>query len=130
VFPIGTRQSFKLSVIAILTMVLYRYWLIAPVLRVLSKNEWQAVAFAVAAMIGAVFALWRLDVLGLACGSMAGLLLGGTWAFLQSPSDVPISLGTAFRTNLETFWQSVILLTATVTVSGFCSNRLAWPLRR
>jgi len=49
-------------------------WLITPVLKYLSINQWRLIAFVVAAASGWVFFRLKLPVLALACGSMAGLL--------------------------------------------------------
>lgn len=105
--------------------ILYRYWLIAPVLQYFGIGRWRFFAIAVAAACGGVWALLRLSVLALVCGSMAGVLLGGTWAEWQAPHDSPMSIGRAFMSHLESLWPTVITLTVTATVSGFCCSRFA-----
>jgi hypothetical protein len=105
--------------------ILYRYWLVAPVLKYLSIGQWRFLAIVVALACGGVLALLRFPVLALACGSMVGLLLGGTWAAWQAPHDVPVSISTAFVSHLESFWRTVIMLSVTATVSGFCCSRFA-----
>jgi hypothetical protein len=114
----------RTSVIALLIAVLYRYWLVTPVLQYLSIGKWRLVAIVVAAGIGCVMSLLRLPTLTLVCASAAGLLLGGTWAAWQAPNDVPISVSGAFASHLESFWRQVIILTVATTVGGFCSARL------
>jgi len=79
----------------------------------------------VAAACGGVSALFGLRVIALACGAIAGLLLGGTWAAWRAPSDVPISVGAAFASHLESFWRDVIILTTSATVVAFCCARFA-----
>lgn len=127
-FPISTRQVVKVSVVAAVSAVLYRYWLLAPVLGVLSMIQWCAAALAVAAVFGGVLGMWRFNVLVLIFGTMVGLFLGGTWAGWHTPgNDMPASIGAAFESNLESFWRVMILilLIITVTVSGVFSARFA-----
>jgi hypothetical protein len=114
----------RTSVIAPLIAVLYRYWLVTPVLQYLSIGRWRLVAIVVAAGIGCVMSLLRLPTLALSCASVAGLLLGGTWAAWQVPNDVPISVSGAFASHLESFWRQIIILTVATTVGGFCCARL------
>lgn len=115
----------KTSVVALLIAVLYRYWLVAPVLKYLSIDKWYLVAIIVAAASGCVLSLLRLPTLALVCASMTGLLLGGTWAAWYVPNDVPISMSGAFESHLESFWRQVIILTITITVGGSCCARFA-----
>ena len=76
----SSRSTFvKTSVVALLIAVLYRYWLVTPVLQYLSIAKWYLVAIAVAAGTGCLVSLLRLPTPALVCASMAGLLLGGTW---------------------------------------------------
>jgi len=102
--------------------ILYRYWLVAPVLQYVSIGRWRFFAIVVAAACGGVWALVRLPVVALACGSLLGLLSGGTWAAWQAPHDVPMSVSTAFASHLEPLWRTVLMLTVTATVSGFCCS--------
>ena len=76
----------------------------------------------VAAGCGGVLALLRVPILALACGTMAGLLIGGTWADFQGPHDVRMTIGDAFLSHLEPFWRTVLLLTVVATASGFCCS--------
>jgi hypothetical protein len=110
--------------VASLSAVLYHYWLVAPVLAYISANQWRVVAFAVAALIGCVAALLMLDALALACTSLVGLLLGGTWAGWHTRSDVHISLSTALKSHVESFWRDIVLLTIVVIVSRHYSTVL------
>jgi hypothetical protein len=114
----------RTSVIALLIAVLYRYWLVTPVLQYLSIGKWRLVAIVVAAGIGCVMSLLRLPTLTLVYASVAGLLLGGTWSAWQAPNDVPISVSGAFASHLESFWRQIIILTVATTVGGFCCSRL------
>ena len=107
-----------------LIAILYRYWLVTPVLQYLSIGKWYLVAIVVAAATGCVMSLLRLPTSALACASVAGLLLGGTWAAWQAPNDVPISVSGAFESHLESFWRQIIVLTVTVIVGGICCARL------
>ncbi len=124
--PLSSRREvFGTSITAVLIAILYWCWLVAPVLRYLSTGQWRFLAIVVAAACGGVSALFGLRVPVLACGAMAGLLLGGTWAAWRAPSDVPISVGAAFASHLESFWRDVIILTISATVAAFCSARFA-----
>jgi hypothetical protein len=114
----------KTSVVALLIAVHYRYWLVTPVLHYMSIGKWYLVAMVVAAATGSVMSLLRLPILALVCASVAGLLLGGTWAAWQVPNDVPISVSGAFESHLKSFWRLLIILTATLTVGGFCCARI------
>ena len=102
--------------------ILYRYWLVAPVLQYVSIGQWRFLAIVVAAACGCAWTLLRLPVLALACGWMVGLLVGGAWAAWQAPTDVPVSINTAFVSHLESLWRTVVTLTVTATVSGFCCS--------
>jgi len=119
----GRSTVVKTSVVTLLIAVLYRYWLVTPVLQYLSIGKWFVVAIMVAAATGYVMSLLRVPTLALACASVAGLLLGGTWAAWQAPSDIPISVSGAFESHLESFWRQIIILTVTITVGGFCCAR-------
>jgi hypothetical protein len=121
--PSGRSTVVKASAVALLTAVLYRYWLVTPVLQYLSIGKWYLVAMVVAAAAGCVMSLLRLPTLALVCTSVAGLLLGGTWAAWQAPNDIPISVSGAFESHLESFWRQIIVLTVTTTVGGFCCAR-------
>ena len=107
-----------------LVAILYRYWLVTPVLQYVSIGRWRIFAVVVAIACGGVLSLLRLPVLALACGSIAGLLLGGTWAAWQAPNDVPVSVGAAFASHLGSFWREVIILTVVASIGAFCSARL------
>jgi hypothetical protein len=113
----------KTSLVTLLIAVLYRYWLVTPVLQYLSIRKWCLVAIVVAAATGCVMSLLRLPTLALVCASVAGLLLGGTWAAWQAPNDVPVSVSGAFESHLESFWRLILILTATTTISGLCCAR-------
>jgi hypothetical protein len=120
----SSRSTFvKTSVVALLIAVLYRYWLVTPVLQYLSIGEWYLVAIAVAAATGCVVSLLRLPTPALVCASVAGLLLGGTWVAWQTPNDVPISVSGAFESHLESFWRQITIMTFTITAGGICGAR-------
>src|SRR5262249_43955485 len=94
--PKSRHEVFGISITAALIAILYRYWLVVPVLHHVSIRQWRCLAILVAAAYGGMAALFGLRVLALACGTLAGLLLGGTWAAWRVPSDVPISINAAF----------------------------------
>jgi hypothetical protein len=116
----GRRGVINTLITAALISILYRYWLVTPVLKYLSIGQWRLIAVVVAAVSGCVLFQFRFSVLALACGSMAGLLIGGTWAEWRAPNDVTITVSAAFASHLESFWREVIVLTVTVIVGGFC----------
>jgi hypothetical protein len=113
----------KTSIITLVIAILYRAWLVTPVLKYLSIGKWFLVAIVVAAAMGCVMSLLRLPTLALMCASVTGLLLGGTWAARRFPNDVPISLSGAFQSHLESFWRQMLVLTLTIAVGGFCCAR-------
>ena len=115
-------------VAAALIATMYRYWLLAPVLQHVSILRWRLLAFVVAAACGGVLALLRLPVIAMVCESMIGLLMGGTWAAFQGQTDVRMTIVDAFLSHLEPLWPTVILLTVTASISGFCGSR--WAGRR
>jgi hypothetical protein len=120
-----SRSTFvKTSVVALLIAVLYRYWLVTPAVKYLSIGKWYLVAMIVAAATGSVLSLWRLRLLAVACASITGLLLGGTWSAWQVPHDVPISMSGAFEAYVALFWRQLLALTVTITVSGFYCARI------
>ena len=53
----------------------------------------------------------RVPISALSFGAMVGLLLGGTWVEWKAPNDVAISVSTAFRSNLDSFWRQMLMLT-------------------
>ena len=119
------RGAITTSITVATIAILYRYWLVAPVLRYLNLSGWRLVAIAAAAAIGCALSRLRFSALALVCASMAGLLLGGTWAAWQAPNDVPVSIIAAFTAYLESFWREVIVLTAASTIAGSCFARIA-----
>jgi hypothetical protein len=93
------------------------------VLQYLSIGRWTLVAIVVAGVAGGVMSLLRIPMLVLLGASVAGLLLGGTWAAWRFPNDVPISVAGGFESHLESLWRQVLILMGTFTVSGFCCPR-------
>ena len=117
---IGIRSAIHISVAAALFAVLYRYWLIAPVLQYVSIRHWRLFAIAVAAACGGALRLLRFPVPALSCGAMAGLVLGGTWTMWKAPHDVAISMSYAFASHLEFFWREILIQTIAATLAGLC----------
>jgi hypothetical protein len=113
----------KTSVVTLLIAVLYRYWLVTPVLQYLSICKWYFVAIVVAAGTGCVMSFLRLPTLALVCASVTGLLLGGTWAAWRFPNDVAISVSGAFVSHLESFWRHIVILTVTIAGGELCCAR-------
>jgi len=125
--PVSRREVVRVSIAATLSAILYRYWLITPVLDHLSLNQWRAVAIGVAALVGSLWALSKWNLSALVSGFMVGVLAGGTWAHWQVSHA---SLGDAFESNLECFGRDMIMLTVAVTLSGYCSARFAKSRQR
>jgi hypothetical protein len=121
--PVGIGRVINTLLSITLVAILYRYWLATPVLQYVSIGRWRILAIVVAAACGGVLSLLRLPVLALACGSMGGLLLGGTWAAWRVPNDAPVSVGAAFASHLGSFWREVIILTVAVSVGELCCAR-------
>jgi hypothetical protein len=118
--PSSRRGGINTLITAALISILYRCWLVTPVLKYFSIGQWRLIAVVVAAASGGALSRLRFSVPALACGSMAGLLIGGTWAAWQAPNDVTIFVSAALASHLESFWREVIVLTLTVIVGGFC----------
>ena len=113
------RQWVKASVAAIIVAILYRYWLITPVLEYLSLNDWRAVASAVSLALGIGWGLCRWNIPTLLIGFVLGTLIGGTWAHAEVPNDVEVSVARAVASHLESFWIDIIILTVTVSIGVF-----------
>jgi hypothetical protein len=107
------------SVSAVVFAVLYKFWLTVPVLQYVSLGNWRLFAIAAAAACGCVLSLLRFSTLALSCGTIVGLLLGGTWAAWKLPNDMAISVYAALASHLELFWRETSVLTLTVTLVAF-----------
>jgi hypothetical protein len=123
--PLSFTRVFPTAFVAAAVIaILYRYWLIAPVLHYLNVNQWRLIAIVVAAASGCVLSLFRLPMLPLASASLAGLLVGGTYAAWQAPSDARMSVIAAVGSHLQSFWREVTLLTVIITLSALCCARV------
>jgi hypothetical protein len=122
---IRMRWPIHASFAAAIFAVLYRYWLVTPVLQYMSVGRWRLFAVVVAAACGGVLSLLRVSTPALSVGAMFGLLLGGTWAAWKFPNDVAISVYGAFASHLESFWRETLMLTFTTTLAGFCCAYIA-----
>ena len=81
----------------------------------MSVNQWRVFAAVIAAVCGGMLSLLRVPIFALSFGAMVGLLLGGTWVEWKAPNDVAISVSTAFRSHLESFWRQTLMLTFAAT---------------
>ncbi|HKV47131.1 MAG TPA: hypothetical protein VJN69_03495 [Candidatus Acidoferrales bacterium] len=90
---------------------LYRGWLVVPALHYVGIAAWYFVAVVAAAVIGVALSFLLIYVRSIAAALIIGLLLGGTWAFLRFPSDIPISFFEAFTSHLRLFWLQLVVLT-------------------
>src|SRR5258707_12743624 len=95
------KSTVKTSIVVLLIALLYRHWLVTPVLQYVSIGKWYLVAIVVASASGCAMSLLRLPALTWVCASMAGLLLGGNLACWQASYDVPISASGALWSHSE-----------------------------
>src|SRR6266581_8879188 len=122
--PIKLRDVAGVLIAATLSAILYRYWLITPVLEYVTFNEWRAVAVLVTLVVGGAWPLFKWNVSTLVVGFMAGMLVSGAWLEWRLQDVLPTSVASAFQSHLESFWPDVIMLTVAVTLGGYCSARL------
>jgi hypothetical protein len=116
---VSTRDISRLCISTVLGAVLYRYWLVTPVLNYLSLDQWRLVAVGVAVLFGILSALGKWNLSTFVSGLMMGLMVGGTWAALPASHG---SVGNAFISNLETFWREMIVCVCAAALGGyFCS---------
>src|SRR5678809_92664 len=109
--PIRLRDVAGVLIAATLSAILYRFWLITPALEYVTFNEWRAVGVLVTLVVGGVWPLFKWNVSTLVVGFMAGILVGGTWIFWRAQDALPASVGSAFRSHLESFWPDIIMIT-------------------
>ena len=124
---VSKRDVALVSIAAVLSAILYRYWLITPVLDHFSINQWRAVAIGVAALGGSLRGLAKWNLSTLVSGFMVGELAGGTWVALPASHA---SLGDAFKSNLESLGGEMIAFIFAVTLGGYCSSRFAKSRRQ
>src|SRR5256885_7608927 len=79
------RELALASAFAVLTSVIYRFWLTYPILRVITVGQWRILAILAAGILGAAAALVRLRsyvfvLAGGPGGSFGGAPGGGCWA--------------------------------------------------
>lgn len=123
-----SRREFTIAlIVAALISMLYRYWLVYPILRSLSLGQWRWVAVSVAAAIGATCSLLGLPMRAIVTAAVVGLLSGGTWAALFIPTDVRVTVYSAFASHLESFWREVIILTIVIALSTAFVSRFSRP---
>jgi len=97
---------------------LYRYWLVTPVLQYVSIVNGTLCDSSGCCQRLAMSLLRLPGCLGVCVD--AGLLLGGTWA-PGKLLTIPDFGEWCFESHLESFWRQIIILTVTITVSGFAS---------
>jgi len=122
--PIKLRDAVGVLIAAMLSGILYRYWLITPVLEYVTFNEWRAVAILVTLVVGGAWPLFKWNVSTLVVGFLVGILVSGAWLAWRAQDALPASLGFALQSHLESFWPDVIMLTVVVMLGGYCSARL------
>jgi hypothetical protein len=122
--PIKLRDVAGVLIAATLSAILYRYWLITPVLEYVTYNEWRAVAVLVTLVVGGVWPLFKWNVSTLVVGFTVGIFVSGAWLEWRLQDVLPTSVGSALQSHLESFWPDVIMLTVAVLLGGYCSVRL------
>lgn len=85
-------------------------------------GQWRLFAIVVAAACGGTLYLLRVPISVVSCGTLVGLLLGGTWVEWRAPNDVAISVGAAFQSHLESFWRQMLMLTFAATLGASVPN--------
>jgi hypothetical protein len=123
------RELALASVFAVLTSVIYRFWLTYPILRVITVGQWRILAILAAGILGAAAGLVRLRSYFFVLAVAAGLSLGGAWAGLSAPHDVATSFLGEFASHLRIFGREVALLTFASTMTNFVCARLLSPNR-
>jgi hypothetical protein len=116
VASVHVRTAIRLLLCAMLSAILFRYWLTTPVLDRMSIGQWRAVGISVAALIGSLCAFSKWNVSTLACGFVVGALAGCFWAAF--PMDHRGSIADAFYSSTELSGSDIAIFTATVTLSG------------
>ncbi len=115
-----TKREVAFAIIlAGLISILYRYWLVYPILHYLSLDQWRCAAILVAAVIGATCSLVRLPIRAVVAAMVAGLLSGGTCAVSFFPTDARVTVFSALTSHLESFWRKVMILTIVTTSCSF-----------
>lgn len=92
-------------------LILYKFWLTYPILRILTIVQWKIVAVLVAAVLGIASGMAGLHAHLVVGATMVGLVLGGAWAGLSAPNDVPTTFLDQFVGHLKAFWPEVVLFT-------------------
>src|SRR5258707_13851652 len=85
------KSTVKTSIVVLLIALLYRYWLVTPVLQYVSIGKWYLVAIVVAAASGCAMSLLRLPPLAWVGASMAGPLVTGNLASWKDSNKAPDS---------------------------------------
>ena len=98
------------------TAILYRYWLLAPVLRFVSSASWWGIGIVSAALLGALFSWLALRLWISIPVAAGGLLSGGTWAVYATPNDIKASIAGAFWEQLQIAWKSEIAFVVALIV--------------
>lgn len=117
------RGFARVSTTAAISAVLYWLWLTTPVLDYWSRTEWCAVAMVIAVGLGAIGALRKWNIAGMAGGAASGMLMSGTWLGWRY-TDVSTSLVYALKSHLEGFWHEISLLTIVAAAGALCTARL------
>ena len=119
---IRVREFVLALLLLVATSILYRYWLVFPILQYLSLWQWRTVAIVVAVILGALSSLIGLRTQVAATAITLGLLLGGTWTAYSTQHDVRTSLPLEFMSHLRAFWREVLVLLASAVISQLCGG--------
>ncbi len=119
--PITLRDVIRLLAAIVLSAILYRMYLTAPVLDHLSLTQWRGVAIAVGALLGIMSAVAQWNLSTLFAGVITGLLAGATWVATPTFHG---RIADAFESSLVEYRAEVITLTIAAVGSAFCVSCL------
>lgn len=125
------RELILTTILAILVGVLYRCWLIYPILQLLTIGQWRLVALLVAVALGMLSALLRIRTYVWTVAVLVALLFGGALTALFLPiHDVRTTFSEQFVSHFNSFWRELAVLTAAATASNLGSTHVLRRRRR
>ena len=114
------RELFLATILAVFTAVLYRYWLIFPILQYLAITRWRLVALLVAVILGSLAALLRIRTYFCGGAVLTALLFGGALTFLFLPvHDVRTTFFEQFVSHFSSLWRDVMFITCAAVMGNF-----------
>ena len=118
------RDFAGLLIAALLSAILYDYWLTARVLDYFSLNEWRLVGIAVAVLVASIWPFLKWNVSTLAVGCIVGILLCGTWLEWRIQDVRPASVWSSFKSYLGNLGYQVVIVGIAVILAGYCSTQI------